>query len=82
MIAEGLALIDKAMRHRNSGPYQVQAAIAALHARAEKPRIPTGSRSICSTLRRARDHAAVAGRDAQPGGCGIQGARGRRRRST
>ncbi|WFU32076.1 RNA polymerase sigma factor [Bradyrhizobium brasilense] len=36
-IAEGLALIDKAMRHRRSGPYQVQAAIAALHARAEKP---------------------------------------------
>jgi len=37
MIAEGLALIDKAMRHRHSGPYQVQAAIAALHARAAKP---------------------------------------------
>ncbi|MFH1344791.1 MAG: RNA polymerase sigma factor [Pseudomonadota bacterium] len=37
MIAEGLALIDKAMRHRQSGPYQVQAAIAALHARAERP---------------------------------------------
>ncbi|MBR0893878.1 RNA polymerase sigma factor [Bradyrhizobium tropiciagri] len=37
LIAEGLALIDKAMRHRRSGPYQVQAAIAALHARAEKP---------------------------------------------
>ncbi|WP_141342871.1 RNA polymerase sigma factor [Bradyrhizobium sp. USDA 3458] len=36
-IAEGLALTDKAMRHRRSGPYQVQAAIAALHARAEKP---------------------------------------------
>jgi RNA polymerase sigma-70 factor (ECF subfamily) len=34
MIAEGLALIDKAMRHRQPGPYQVQAAIAALHARA------------------------------------------------
>lgn len=33
-IAEGLALIDKAMRHRRPGPYQVQAAIAALHARA------------------------------------------------
>src|SRR6202043_3796561 len=30
MIAEGLALIDKAMRHRRRGPYQVQAAIAAL----------------------------------------------------
>ncbi|WP_407156696.1 RNA polymerase sigma factor [Bradyrhizobium sp. STM 3557] len=34
MIAEGVALIDKAMRHRRSGPYQIQAAIAALHARA------------------------------------------------
>lgn len=33
-IAEGLALLDKAMRHRRPGPYQVQAAIAALHARA------------------------------------------------
>jgi RNA polymerase sigma-70 factor (ECF subfamily) len=37
MIAEGLALIDKAMRHRRPGPYQVQAAIAALHARAVRP---------------------------------------------
>ena len=35
MIGEGLALIDKAMRHLRSGPYQVQAAIAAMHARAE-----------------------------------------------
>jgi RNA polymerase sigma-70 factor, ECF subfamily len=34
-IAEGLALLDKAMRHRLPGPYQVQAAIAALHARAK-----------------------------------------------
>ncbi len=33
-IAEGLALIDKAMRHRRPGAYQVQAAIAALHVRA------------------------------------------------
>jgi RNA polymerase sigma-70 factor (ECF subfamily) len=37
MIAEGLALIDKAMRHRRSGPYQIQAAISALHARAARP---------------------------------------------
>jgi RNA polymerase sigma-70 factor, ECF subfamily len=37
LIGEGLALIDKAMRHRTPGPYQVQAAIAALHARAEHP---------------------------------------------
>jgi len=33
-IAEGLALLEKAMRHRRPGPYQVQAAIAALHDRA------------------------------------------------
>ncbi len=34
MIAEGEALIDKAMRHRRPGPYQIQAAIAALHSTA------------------------------------------------
>lgn len=34
MITEGIALVDKALRHRQPGPYQVQAAIAALHARA------------------------------------------------
>lgn len=33
-IGEGLALMDKALRHARPGPYQVQAAIAALHARA------------------------------------------------
>jgi RNA polymerase sigma-70 factor (ECF subfamily) len=37
MIGEGLALIDKAIRHRRRGAYQVQAAIAALHARAATP---------------------------------------------
>ena len=37
MIAEGLALVDKAMRHARPGPYQIQAAIAALHARAARP---------------------------------------------
>lgn len=36
MIEEGLALVDKALRHRKPGPYQVQAAVAALHARAVK----------------------------------------------
>ncbi|MDX2287603.1 MAG: RNA polymerase sigma factor [Hyphomicrobiaceae bacterium] len=35
-IAEGLALIDKAMRHRRPGSYQVQAAIAGTHARAAR----------------------------------------------
>jgi predicted RNA polymerase sigma factor len=33
-IAEGLALLDAALALRRRGPYQVQAAIAALHARA------------------------------------------------
>jgi RNA polymerase sigma-70 factor (ECF subfamily) len=37
MIGEGLALIDKAMLKRAPGPYQVQSAIAALHARAARP---------------------------------------------
>jgi RNA polymerase sigma-70 factor (ECF subfamily) len=37
LIAEGLALIDKAVRHKRRGPYLVQAAIAALHARAARP---------------------------------------------
>ena len=35
LIGEGLALIDKAVRHQQPGPYQIQAAIAATHARAE-----------------------------------------------
>jgi RNA polymerase sigma-70 factor, ECF subfamily len=36
LIVEGLALVDKAIRHRKPGPYQVQAAIAAIHARAKR----------------------------------------------
>jgi RNA polymerase sigma-70 factor (ECF subfamily) len=35
-IGEALALLDKALRHGKPGPYQVQAAIAALHARAPR----------------------------------------------
>lgn len=34
LVQEGLALMDKALRHRSPGPYQVQGAVAALHARA------------------------------------------------
>lgn len=36
MIAEALAMLDKAMLHLRPGPYQIQAAIAALHARAKR----------------------------------------------
>jgi RNA polymerase sigma-70 factor (ECF subfamily) len=36
-IAEGEALLDKAMRHNRPGAYQIQAAIAALHDHAARP---------------------------------------------
>lgn len=39
-IAEGLALLDRAMARRAAGPFQVKAAIAALHAQAEPPDWP------------------------------------------
>jgi len=35
LIGEGSALLDQAMHHARTGPYQVQAAIAALHASAK-----------------------------------------------
>jgi RNA polymerase sigma-70 factor (ECF subfamily) len=37
MIAEGVVLVEKALRHRRPGPYQVQAAIAAVHGHAARP---------------------------------------------
>lgn len=36
-IDEGLALLDRAITERRPGPYQLQAAIAAMHARAPRP---------------------------------------------
>jgi RNA polymerase sigma-70 factor (ECF subfamily) len=36
-IAEGAALVGRALRMRRAGPYQLQAAIAALHCQAESP---------------------------------------------
>jgi RNA polymerase sigma-70 factor (ECF subfamily) len=36
-IADGIGLVEQALRMRRPGPYQVQAAIAALHARAASP---------------------------------------------
>ncbi len=35
LIAEGLAVLDRALARRSPGPYQVEAAIAALHAQAD-----------------------------------------------
>ena len=37
MIDGGLALLDETLERRSPGPYQLQAAIAALHARAPRP---------------------------------------------
>jgi RNA polymerase sigma-70 factor (ECF subfamily) len=37
LIAEGLVLVEKALRHRRPGPYQLQAAIAAVHVHAARP---------------------------------------------
>lgn len=48
-IDEGLALLDAALRRREPGPYQVQAAIAACHARADHVDAQTGRRSPRST---------------------------------
>src|SRR5262249_20075661 len=36
-IQDGLRLVDQALRRRQPGPYQLQAAIAAIHAQAETP---------------------------------------------
>jgi RNA polymerase sigma-70 factor (ECF subfamily) len=36
MIAEGLVLVEKALRHHRPGPYQLQAAIAGVHAHAAR----------------------------------------------
>ncbi|MGE0211672.1 MAG: RNA polymerase sigma factor, partial [Parvibaculaceae bacterium] len=37
LIAEGLALLAKALRHGRPGPYQLQAGLAAVHARSGSP---------------------------------------------
>ncbi len=36
LIAEGVTLVAKALRHRRPGPYQLQAAIAAVHSQAPR----------------------------------------------
>jgi len=68
MIAEGLALVDKALRHRRPGSYQVQAAIAALHARGAAAGHGLGG-DRCA-LCHARKTTALARRHPQPGGRG------------
>ena len=51
MIAEGLALIDKAMRHRGPGPTRCRPPSPRCMRARRGRRTPTGRRSICSTRR-------------------------------
>ncbi len=51
LISEGLALMDKAIRHGRPGPYQVQGPSRHCTRALPGPRTPTGSRSICCTAR-------------------------------
>jgi len=44
-ISEGLLLVEKALHMGRVGPYQLQAAIGALHSQAKTPGEPTGERS-------------------------------------
>jgi RNA polymerase sigma-70 factor (ECF subfamily) len=54
-IQEGLALVDSAFHMRHVGPYQVQAAISALHARAPTAEA-TDWRQIATLYRELRRH--------------------------
>ena len=58
-IAEGIRLVERALGRRNVGPYQLQAAIAAVHAEAQNRcgnRLETDRRALCPPQRQARPH--------------------------
>ncbi len=78
LIDEGRALLDKAIRHRSRGPYQIQAAIAALHSGAKRYG-DTDWHQNRPSLRRSRRHRAFPGGPAESRGRRVQGARPRRR---
>lgn len=62
LIAEGCALLDKALALKQApGPYQIQAAIAALHGRATRPEDTDWCEIVAlyDTLRRVEDTAVV-----------------------
>jgi RNA polymerase sigma-70 factor (ECF subfamily) len=56
-LQEGLALVDKALTMRQVGPYQLQAAISAVHARAASPEATDWMQiaALYSELRRSLD---------------------------
>ncbi len=69
LIAEAFALLDKAVRLQQPGPYQIQAAIAAVHARAPQ--------SEDTQLARDRSAVRVVGNDSAVAGGDVE-SRGRR----
>ena len=79
-LLEGADLLERALRMRRPGKFQLQAVIAALHAGAEGDRANRLGRDR-APLRRAGDAAADAGRGAQPRGRGRNGRRTGRRAS-
>ena len=73
-IDEGTALVERAMAFGRPGPYQIQAAIAALHDEAPTAavdRLAPDRRAV----RRLRPDRSLAGRPAQPRGGGRDGGR-------
>ena len=59
LVAEGQELVRQCLRRGEPGPYQVQAAVAAVHSDPRPPPTPTGGRSgssttCCSAWRRPR----------------------------
>ena len=69
-IAEGLAVLDAALRRRRRGPYQLQAAIAALHARGRarrRHRLGADRGSVCRPAERAAEPGGRAERGRRPG---------------
>jgi RNA polymerase sigma-70 factor (ECF subfamily) len=65
MIAEGVALVERALASRRFGPYSLQAAIAAVHAEAPSA-AATDWAQIVGTLRRAAARRAHPGDRAEP----------------
>ena len=77
-IAEGVALVEKALKSRRFGAYTLQAAIAAVHAEAESV-AATDWRADCCALRPIGANSAFAGCTAQSrrGHCHARWSRGR-----
>ncbi len=76
-IDEGLDLLERSLRMRQPGPYQIQAAIAALHAQARTPSETDWAQiaALYETLLRwnpspviALNHAAASRHERRPGG--------------